>query len=75
MFSMLSCLLVCLSLFFRPPSYPYLCLTLSVSASLNHLYISESLVLSPYTANIGDWDEYINSGLSDHSPIIAELDF
>jgi len=41
---------------------------------LDHLYISEHLLAKPFTGNIGAWEEYIGAGLSDHAPIIAEID-
>ena len=46
---MFSCLLVCLNLFFRQPSSLYLCLTLSVSASLPRCF-GASLLCS-----LGTW--------------------
>lgn len=42
---------------------------------LDHLYISNALLNIPFEAHIGSWAEYIEAGLSDHAPIIAEIDF
>lgn len=41
---------------------------------LDHLYISARLLKKPFTGNIGDWEEYVIAGLSDHAHIIAEID-
>lgn len=55
------------------PSYRPIRKSSKAIHQLDHLYVSESLLQSPFIAKIGDWSEYIDSGLSDHAPIIATI--
>ena len=58
----------------RPvPSYRPIRKSAKAVHQLDHLYVSERLLESPFTADVGDWAEFIDCGLSDHAPIIADL--
>ena len=59
----------------RPiPSYKPIRKSAKAIHQLDHLYVSDTLLELPFIAEIGAWTEFVDSGLSDHAPIIATID-